>query len=88
MNLNDAYLSGTFASTKFSPCLFDACLCFIVLYLSYDSFSAKLAFLITYIWWWYLQDRLQERLRKSKRLILEEAAKNKGFDLGNGELFY
>jgi ABC-type protease/lipase transport system fused ATPase/permease subunit len=44
----------------------------------------NLLFLITYIWWWYLQ----ERLRKSKRLILEEAAKNKGFDLGNGELFY
>jgi hypothetical protein len=48
----------------------------------------KLLFLITYIWWWYLPDRLQERLRKSKCLILEEAAKNKGFDLGNGELFY
>jgi hypothetical protein len=44
VNLNDAYLSGTFASTKFSPCLFDACLCFIVLYLSCDTFSAKLAF--------------------------------------------
>ena len=44
MNLNDAYLSGTFASIKFSPCLFDACLCFIVLYLSCDSFSAKIAF--------------------------------------------
>ncbi|KAL5680123.1 hypothetical protein ACJX0J_006508, partial [Zea mays] len=28
-------------------------------------------------------DRLQERLRKSKCLGLEEAAKNKGFDLGN-----
>ena len=51
MNLNDAYLSGTFASIRFSLCLFDACLCFIVLYLSCDSFSAKLAFLIIYIWW-------------------------------------
>ncbi|KAL5683127.1 hypothetical protein ACJX0J_009512, partial [Zea mays] len=29
------------------------------------------------------KDRLQERLRKSKCLGLEEAAKNKGFDLGN-----
>ncbi|GJM88493.1 hypothetical protein PR202_ga04564 [Eleusine coracana subsp. coracana] len=30
---------------------------------------------------WYLQDRLQDWLRKTKRLILEEAAKNKSFDL-------
>ncbi|CAD6205427.1 unnamed protein product [Miscanthus lutarioriparius] len=31
----------------------------------------------------FLKDRLQDWLRKSKRLIIEEAAKNKGFDLGN-----
>jgi hypothetical protein len=35
-----------------------------------------------------LQDRLQDWLRKSKRLILEEAAKNKCFDIHECMLFY
>jgi len=35
----------------------------------------------------FLKDRLQDCLRKSKRLIIEEATKNKNFDLSNGMLF-
>ncbi|XP_062205028.1 DNA-directed RNA polymerase I subunit 2 [Phragmites australis] len=33
----------------------------------------------------FLKDRLQDWLRKSKRLIIEEAAKNKSFDLSNAQ---
>jgi hypothetical protein len=45
-------------------------------------------FLIVWICCWHLQDRLQDWLRKSKRLIIEEATKNKSFDLNNGTLFH
>ncbi|ONM05443.1 DNA-directed RNA polymerase I subunit 2 [Zea mays] len=48
-----------------------------------DALQYQEALLPGHLFTVFLKDRLQEWLRKSKRLILEEAAKNKGFDLGN-----
>ncbi|KAJ1294990.1 hypothetical protein BS78_01G188700 [Paspalum vaginatum] len=48
-----------------------------------DSLQYQEALLPGHLITVFLKDRLQDWLRKSKRLILEEAAKSKGFDLSN-----
>lgn len=56
----------------------------ILLVLLLISFLTSSSVFLTLVFLSYhLQDRLQDWLRKSKRLIVEEATKNKSFDLND-----